>query len=390
MAGRKRRDDRGAGEPTVSDRPAPEGTWIAPWAGGPVPEPEGPMPWESLRQDPGRPLDDVGPAVLDRLFADFQIEDDEWAVREGRSFTWWPWAMAVRVEASAPRLGFGEAVVRVRAVADVLRGVTAPDEFVLGVLATVNMHASLASFVWDPAQSTISAVVTAYFHEGNKGLLPVFSTAVLLATTEGHARAPSLAEVLGGEPATSARPGSPLRTLADDLMNYSANAVVPRGQGPSEFRGRLSEAVASPNIAWCMTSVDDEAFTGELPFFGTTPGIVAASLGRHPGVNETALVQCWASAHPSYGSGLLMVMRLPLDFETSEDVRRLANDLNLAEATEPTGFPLLGTWCEDPVLETPTLSFVAFVPSILARPTLVGTLCFYLSLRCWWARARLT
>lgn len=389
MAGRKRRGNRDVGEPTVSDRPAPEGTWIAPWAGGPVPEPEGPMPWESLPQEPDRPLDDVGPAVLDYLFSNFQIEH-EWAVREERSFTWWPWAMAVRVEASEPRLGFGDAMVRVRAVADVLRGVTAPDDLVLATLAMVNMHTSMASYVWDPAEATISAVVTAYFHEGNTGLLPVFSTAILLATTEGHARARSLAEVLGGEPATSARPGAPLRTLADELMNFSANVVVPRGQGPSEFRGRFGEAVASPNIAWCMTSVDDEAFTGELPFCGTMPGIVAATLGAHDRANDTALVQCWTSPHPSYGSGLLMVMRLPLDFETSEEVRRLANDLNLAEATEPTGFPLLGAWCEDPAIKTPTLSFVSFVPSILARPTLVGTLCFYFSLRCWWVRARLT
>jgi hypothetical protein len=344
------------------------------------------MPWETLVERPSGPLDDVGPEVLDRLFGELQIEA-EWGVRDGRAFTWWPWAMAVRVEASEPGVAFGDPMVRVRAEADVLRGVTAGEDLVLATLSLVNTHASLASFVWDPDRASVTAVTTAYLYRGNLTFLPVLSTAILLTTSEAHARAPRLAGVLGGEPATSARPGSPLRNRADDLLSIPAEVVPREGAGPSRFLGAMAEAVMPPTIAWCMTTVSREGFTGELPFFGTVPASVAAMTGEELG--QTALVQYWAVRHPSYGSGLVMVMRLPVEFGASEEVRRVANDLNRAEATTPTGFPLMGAWCEDPRVEVPTLSFVTFVPSLLARPGLVATLSFYLQLRCWWARARL-
>ena len=346
-----------------------------------------PAPWHTLPEPPGRQLDDLGPQLLDGLYGGLLI-DEEWSVRTERSFTWWPHRLAQHVTASEPRLAFGDPMIALHGQSDVVAEVTAPQERVTGLLADLNRNATLGAYVWDPAQRTIGYATSAYLYEGNLGVQEVLRLALLLGATEAELVAEALAAELEGKPAYSSHPTSGPRPVGDDLLNFVGQIVVPHGEEPSEFIGLVPEAGAA--LHWAMASGDDEGFTGELPYHGDRP---AVSMGAGDAVAiagplQTALVRVLATqAHPTYGSGALMLMLLPDHFD-EDTAPATADALNRAEATTLTGFPQFGAWCvaaHDPS----TLAFATFLPSIIARPGLIGTMCFYLQLRAAWAREQL-
>ena len=88
---------------------------------------------------------DPGPAFVDDLFARLLI-DDAWALRDERSFSWWPHRVVQRVRAEAP-VGEGDAAAsRVHVETDVLFA----DAVTLrqaAVLADLLRYPPLASFV---------------------------------------------------------------------------------------------------------------------------------------------------------------------------------------------------------------------------------------------------
>src|SRR5206468_2986123 len=51
-------------------------------------KPAGRSDEQRLQTVGGKPVVDVGPEVLDFVFAAMKVDDD-WSVRESRSFTWW-------------------------------------------------------------------------------------------------------------------------------------------------------------------------------------------------------------------------------------------------------------------------------------------------------------
>lgn len=97
---------------------------------------------------------------------------------------------------------------------------------------------------------------------------------------------------------------------------------------------------------------------------------------------ETSVVQLFADvAHPEFGSGVLTLLRLPVNPEPRR-VATLANELNSAEAHGDSGAPLLGAWCPDPSDEDgKTLSFCSFLPNILAGPGMLENQILYQAAR---------
>jgi hypothetical protein len=340
-----------------------------------------PAPWVTLRE-PAAGVPDAGPELLEAMYRALMV-DDEWAVREERSFTWWPHRVPQTVTVSRPALAFGDPTVALRAACTVVEDVTADEDAVLHELSQRNATGMLSAWVWDPSARAIRVVTGAYLHPGNRPLLPVLQLAVLFVATFGQSEIDGLVASVGGRPATSPHPGSGRREEPDQLLGFVPGMVIPRGEGPSAFGGFVAEAASAWD--WCMASGDDTDFTGELPFTGTTPAMVALAEGQDP--TQTALVQISSDArHAALGSGLHAVLRLPA-FMSRPEAEHLAQALNAAEATEPTGFPQFGAWCADPDL--PTLTFVMFMPSLLARPGLVANAVFQLAMRCAWARERL-
>lgn len=343
-------------------------------------------PWETLRQEPTRPLPDLGPEILDDLFERLMI-DEEWSVRSERSFTWWPYQLAQHVWVTPPREAFGDPTVTVRVRSDCIRDPAVDDSVVEQMVAFLNMHASLCAYVWDPEARTVTVETSGYFYEGNLPLMPFFSAAALFSAVEAHAKASFLATALSGQPATTAHPTSGPRPKPDDLMHFVEGTVVPRGEQASAFIGRELEMASNVPAGWVLTTPSTRSFTGELPFFGDLPAVFQIALGMDPSI-QTSLVQALTEpVHPDYGSGLLIVLHLPI-VQPAEEIRRLAHGLNRAESLELTGFPLFGAWCPEPG-DDEALAFATFVPSALAMPGLISTLLFYTSLRNAWARDRL-
>lgn len=406
--GRKRRTNKGVGSDLGNWIPGRwfelgpgERCYLAPWAGGPVPDPMSSPPWETLLEEPDHDLVDIGPFVLRWLRSTMMI-DEEWSVPEDRGLVWWPFNLAQRISVSPPRMAFGDPMVRLETTSDFVADVKADEALVLRCVDVLNTSTSLCAYVWDPERRRITVTTTAYLHAdtlpsrddadpdslgGNMSTLPLVATAALLGTIEAHEKAAGVAELVDGAPDVSEHPASGARSDPDELLSLAEARIRPAGNGPSRFVPFIGEPAMHP--WWCMMTVGPSSFTGELPFNGTEPATFLRARCPDLGQPATTLVQYFTrQPHPGYGSGLLMVSSLP-PASDPEQVLRLAAELNRAEATEPTGFPLLGAWCS--FLQNPRhVAFTTFVPSFLARPGLVGTINFYGFLRNEWARARLT
>ena len=345
------------------------------------------MPWGNLQREPASALPDLGPAVLGSLFEKLMI-DEEWAVREGRSFTWWPYRLAQRVWVSPPQLVLGDALVAVRVVNDFVSDIKSSDDVVEDVMSVLNMHAALSTYVWDPDQRRATITTSAYIHEGNRSLERFLSVAALLSTIEAHAKAQQVAGILAGLPTATGHPTSGERSQPDDLLSFAEAEIAPRGQAQSAFVGPSMElAGQASGIDWSMASASPTGFAGELPFLSDMPAMVQGALGKS-GPRVTSLVQLLTEpSHPAYGSGLLALLRLPIP-QPAAEVQRVAHGLNRAEAQELTGFPQFGAWCQDPSNGT-ALVFATFVPSALFDPGIASLLLFYNAMRNDWAKNRL-
>jgi hypothetical protein len=112
---------------------------------------------------------------------------------------------------------------------------------------------------------------------------------------------------------------------------------------------------------------------------------MAANPDSGPG---TALVQVFTDQpHPDYGSGALILLRLPVTF--SDQAASVANELNRAEADGTSTTTMLGAWCRDPG-EDDSVAFTSFVPSGLARPGVLDNLVLYAAGRAAWAHEMLS
>ena len=118
-----------------------------------------------------------------------------------------------------------------------------------------------------------------------------------------------------------------------------------------------------------MANFDEDGLTAEFPFPGCVP--------------PTALLTASnAEKHPRFGSGLLLLPKLPLACQ-GVDVESLAFKLNAAEVKEWTHCHFMGAWCVDPNLKTPT--YCSFFPSALYKPGLLGNCIYSMAHRARWA-----
>lgn len=115
---------------------------------------------------------------------------------------------------------------------------------------------------------------------------------------------------------------------------------------------------------------DEANFSCEVPFVGTTPvaGKVFLGLPGEPKAPETSLLRIYPDVdHPNCGPGALVTLLIPFIFDPDE-IPRLVNSLNFAEAKLDTLINLLGAWCPDPTNQKRnTIAFTAFLPAALAE-----------------------
>jgi hypothetical protein len=329
---------------------------------------------------------DVGPQVLDDLFQRMMI-DREWSVRSDRSFTWWGHHLAQRVWAEPCRQDHGYGMVCVRAETDLLCQV--PDnKRTTDALNLLNAHASLSSLVWYKDKAKIKLACSAYFHRENANWLrDVFYAAATIQAADAETKLSTAADLLASEPDVSQHPGSGPRETMDDLLNVIEGSVARVGQEPSRFTEDDFASAADSLSGQFLASADKTGLTAEFPFFGAMPSAgTALGLGTSTQL-ETALLQADCEArHPQLGSGVLLLLKLPLENDAERSVA-IAQKLNLAEATEWVRCHQLGGWCCDISLNVP--AFCCFVPSILRRPALLEALIMSISARVMWSHALL-
>lgn len=310
-------------------------------------------------------MTDIGLQLVESLYEQMMI-DEQWAMRRERGFTWWSFRLAQHVEVGPQFWSSDRNVCEVRIWTEVVNDVDSGRN-PAAVLAAVNMHATLNALVWDRAAATITECCTAVVHEQNFAWLSKeLAMAAVLQNTAAHSRAHGLAEACGGVAAATDHPVSGHRPAMDDILNVPEQVVVSEGGGPSRFAGpRMAQVQNFLTQMQFLGTADANEITCEVPFTGTTPAIAAAAMDAPDFRKETSLVQLFTDApHPQFGSGALLLMRLPIDTDPSQ-VALMANKLNLAEAKADQRTMLLGAWCPDPTSDS-TVAFCSFVPNALA------------------------
>lgn len=344
-----------------------------------------PRPWAEFREGIRIGDEDCGPAILDGLERDLMM-DDEWMHRQGRRLEWWGGPVPVRVEVAEPISCFGDPTVKVTVSVDILCNVEASDDRVLDWIAVRNMKCSVGSLAWLPGQRRVVAFLTHYAHGGSASIDRLLPGFLVLVYTEALALVDQggLSSILGGKATPTPHPISGMRADYDEMISTTQSVIVPRGAEANAWIGEeLAALPQSLNSAGMFSLGDESGVTVEFPFTSSLPSLVAAELGREP-VGRTAMAQMLAVAHPEYGQGLLTLLQIPPG-TTEGSATKIANDLNLAELNDSTGFPAWGAWTvrggDDPVL-----THARFMPNAYARPGLATTAMNYDYLRSQWAQ----
>lgn len=338
---------------------------------------------------------DVGPQLLTYIYEQMQI-DPEWSLREERNLTWWGHRLAQRIWAETVMIEDGDEIVRVHAETDVLRNVNT-EAHAIQSLSILNRNASLSAYVWNSETKKVSLRSSAYFHTQNfPWLSQFFLAAVSLQAAEAHLQPDALAKLIGGEVDESAHPTNGFRKQKDEMLDVITLMYAPEGNNPSRFTTEDFHAAMELNPKpWLMANEGENGLTAEFPFPGCMPPTALLTLD-----NEIR--------HPLLGSGLFILLRLPLNLRGA-NVESLASQLNLAELRNPTQTHFMGSWCVDSdrnvkllqtgllltgeslpvsVLEQQSkeiLSFCSFVPSVCYRSGLLENIIYSMGLRARWA-----
>ncbi len=336
---------------------------------------------------------DLGGKALDLLYAKLMVDDD-WSVRTDRDFTWWAYRLAQHVEVTPAYRGpDGATACDVRIWTDVATDIPPDERKVTGLMAIVNAQETMNALVWSSQAGSIFECCTSTIYADTvESWTDVLSIAAVMQNCAAHSRAHSVAEAVGGRVAASDHPRSGERPAMDDILNVPGQLIAPEGAGSSRFAGRLMESLAEPDSPLSMVSPlftgGTEGLTAEFPYSGTVP---AGALVGSPEPVETALLQVMTDQpHPELGSGVLMLLRLPVTFPPEAGCA-IANELNLLESGTDTRTNLLGAWSVSPNSSGgDDVVFVSFVPSLLARGGVLENLCFYNAARSSWAHSVLS
>ncbi|HUC14409.1 MAG TPA: hypothetical protein VMS00_08145 [Acidimicrobiales bacterium] len=339
-------------------------------------------------------VEDLRRQAIDLLYTKLMV-DDEWSVRSDRGFSWWAYRLAQHVQVGEPYRGpDGATACDVRVWTDVATDFPPDERKVTSMMGVVNAQETMNALVWNNrAGSIVECCTSTIYADTVESWTDVLCTSAMIQNCAAHSRAHSVAEVLGGRVAASDHPTSGERPTMDDVLNVPVRLIAPEGAGPSRFAGRIMERLAASDSPLSTVSPlftgGAKSLTAEFPYSGAIRVALAASGGSQP--PETALLEVMTDQpHPEFGSGALMVLRLPVSLAAHTGAI-MANELNLLESTTSTGTNLLGAWCVPPdSSEDDDVAFISFVPSMLARGGVLENLCLYFAARASWAQSVLS
>ena len=327
--------------------------------------------WDQLAITPPSGLTDAGPELLKGFRRDLAM-DAEWTDLDGRSLTWWGAPLPMMLMTGVPRLCEGDATIKVTASVVAVQDVTADGDSVAIVLDEHNRLASVGAFTWILRTRQVVAHLTHYSYEDDN-LTELFAPFALAAYTEAVAAADDMARRLGGRPATRPHPTSGFRADCDELLTVTERLVIPQGGAPNAWSSGELASITSLFIDWGLAATGGgSAVTAEFPIL---PDIFSDR-------TETALLQMLREHHPTYGTGLLALLRLPTLYDPPA-AADLANQLNAAELESLIGTPGFGAWCTG-TLGTSVVHAV-FLPNTYSRPGLATAIGLHALARSRWA-----
>lgn len=320
--------------------------------------------------------------ALDFVYRVMQI-DEEWSIREEGRFTWWGYNLAQRVWADT--VAYGEKTsVSVQAETDILCDVPDTEE-TTSLINSLNRYASLSAWVWDKERRQVKLVCSLRCDEENVASLEgLLASAVAIQCADAHRAAGQLAGMLQCKLNVSHHPVNGPRPVPDEMLGVREDVFAARPGKPSPFIEQDFAKVAQ----WLRNSIlaihSERGLTAEFPFWGDTPVVVQLIERRNPIRRLTSLLQVdCLSPHPVLGSGLLMLLKLPVTCDEGVGPE-LGRSLNLAEAAERNLFSQLGGWCWDPDLGFPV--FASFVPAAPYHAGMLYWLVQHMACRSSWAR----
>ena len=132
------------------------------------------------------------------------------------------------------------------------------------------------------------------------GLVAFFLGVVSLQTAEAHLQSDALAKLGRGEVDETAHPQNGPRTKRDEMLDVIKVLHAPEGRNPSRFTTEDFRAVIRVDPEpWVMANESEKGLTAEFPFPGCMPPTALLTVD-----NEIR--------NPLLGSGLLILLRLPL------------------------------------------------------------------------------
>lgn len=277
------------------------------------------------------PETDPGPRALSFVRERLQAED-AWIEARERGFTWWGSALALHVDAEAPRHEHGATVARVHVRADLLRDVAvARGSSILGALASG--VALAAPFVTgDPGGARLQLALSLHvFPGGEAWTLPHLAFAAALAAAQAHAMAERLATLLDAQVDASAHPRSGPREHPDEILFLLEHLVRPRGEDPSPWTPQDAERAFDNALGPLGIAARRDGEWRWAPF-PTSRG-------------DAILVVAPAAARAGLGSGA--VVRAVMPEASSPPLVVAALDLVRDELVSPTPAPVLSGWYPD-------------------------------------------
>jgi hypothetical protein len=298
------------------------------------------------------------------LTARMQIEQ-EWAVQERTSFTWWAHTLAQRVWVAEPREFQGVELRTLHIETDLLADVPM-NASTWARLASVNQFATLSAYVADSARGTIRLHSSVSLTAENWLLARAIALHVMaLQMADAYAEATELAEAFGGRVDATPHPQRGLRERPDEMVGI-LEIYQQRGDGDSPFDAdEIAELVHLEPRPWTMAANELHRLEADLEFATGLPARLELDA---------------AEKHPALGSGLQIRLLLPVEADEA-----IAQKLNANESIEPDAHQL-GAWCVDPERG---LMFTGFIPAAAHSPGLSRALAYHLSAKNEWARALL-
>lgn len=300
----------------------------------------------------------------------------KWTQERPRGIAWYPHRLMYELIASPMFEDLGTQLSRITSRVALVENVRQDLRKANWQLAMLNRFALGSALFLDSDTRTVWSLSSMLIHEETLAWRPSFySGLAYIQVGQAERLAQSLAEALDGDVAVREHPTSGLRRDMDDFLSDFDRLA---SAGPKAHAFASAQEIQEleqlcPQIGLATFGSSQEGIAAEMEFGG-----------------DTALFQLLVNQpHPTFGSGLLLLLQVPLNSD-AEYALDCAATLNNYEATEGIKSHLQGAWT---VNERNggrlVVAYNGFRPDVMYRPGIIRDEFMALVMRARFLRERL-